>query len=76
MEMLFKFGFNVLGWTIPILYEIFLTIDALIYEIADQALRSFFKITLLSAEITKFSTQLNTIMNRIMVLAGVFAYLD
>jgi len=73
MEMLFKFGFNVLGWTIPILYEIFLTIDALIYEIADQALRSFFKITLLSAEITKFSTQLNTIMNRIMVLAGVFA---
>lgn len=70
---IFKIGFSVLGWAIPILWELCLMIDSLIYGVANQALKAFFTMTELSANIQAYSTELGYIMSRIMVLAGVYA---
>lgn len=70
---LFRLGFTFMAWSIPILWEICLTIDALIYELADQALQAFFEMAILSADIQQFSEEIGFILSRVMVLAGVFA---
>jgi len=70
---IFKFGLSFVAWAIPVLWQICLSIDALIYEIADQVLRAFFQIAELSVNIENYGEEVSFIMYRVMVLAGVFA---
>lgn len=70
---IFKLGLSFSGFPIPILYELCMAIDAIIYEVADRALRAFFEMAKLSADVQAFSTEIGWILQRVMVLAGVYA---
>ena len=70
---LFKLGFSFSGFSIPIIWEICIFIDSIIYKVADWALNAFFKMALLSSDTSVFGTQVESILSRVMVLAGVFA---
>lgn len=68
-------GLNVLGFAIPIVFDILLLFDSLIYSIAAYCLQAFF-------EIARFNINSNSIngtniveaiMYRVMVLGGVYA---
>lgn len=72
MSFLLK-GFSTLGFSIPIIKEIFMLIDHVIYLVANLALQSFFEIEELSAELAVKAPQIEYILSRVMVLAGVFA---
>lgn len=66
-------GLSFSGFAIPILTEIFIFIDSIIYLIADYALQAFFEIATISANVSQYSEKFNEILDRVMVLAGVFA---
>lgn len=72
MSLFFK-GFNVLGFAIPLISELFMFLDYIIYFIASQALKAFFQIADISANIATEAPEINYIMQRVMMLVGVFA---
>lgn len=61
------------GFAIPLLSDIFIYIDGVIYAIADFALRGFFQIALISGQTSLYADQIKSITSRIMVLAGIYA---
>jgi len=70
---IFKLGFSFSGFSVPIVWQICLAIDAIIYEVADQALRTFFRLAALSADVQAYSNEIGYILSRVMVLAGIYA---
>lgn len=70
---IFRIGFSVCGFIIGLLLELCLFLDSLIYGLADQALKVFFDMARLSADVQAYSKDIGYIMSRIMVLAGVYA---
>lgn len=70
---IFKLGLSFSGFAIPLIYEICMAIDAIIYEVADRALRAFFEMAKLSADVQAYSTEIGWILQRVMILAGVYA---
>jgi len=72
MKLLIK-GFNTLGFAIPLISELFIFIDHIIYWIANLSLQLFFKLEEISANMAVNAPKIEAIMDRIMVLAGVFA---
>lgn len=69
--ILFK-CFSILGFAIPILFDIFLTIDWLIYSVAAYALQAFFTIAKMNFS-SSASDAIFGIMNRVMLLSGIYA---
>lgn len=70
---IFKLGLSFSGFAIPLLYELCMALDAIIYEVADRSLRAFFEMAQLSADVQAYSTEIGWILQRVMVLAGVYA---
>jgi len=67
---------SIMGFAIPIISELCIYIDWAIYAVASFALQTFYRIASLSAELFASAsnvTTLNSILSRVMVLAGVFA---
>ncbi len=58
---------------IPILWQICLAIDALIYNIATQIIHVFFEVALISTNVSALSEDLNFVIGRVMMLSGVVA---
>ena len=48
---IFKLGLSFSGFAIPLLYQLCMAIDAIIYEVADRAIRAFFEMARLSADV-------------------------
>lgn len=66
-------GFNILGFAIPLISELFMFVDHIIYWIANLSLQTFFVIEEKSAKLAVNAPDIQIIMDRVMVLAGVFA---
>lgn len=72
MELLTN-GISTLGFSIPIIAELFFFLDSIIYSVATAALNTFFELASLTANVTAYSNQIEYILNRLMMLAGVYA---
>lgn len=70
---IFKLGLSFSGFAIPLLYQLCMAIDAIIYEVADRAIRAFFEMARLSADVQAYSEEIGWILQRVMVLAGIYA---
>ena len=66
-------GISTLGFSIPIITELFFFIDNIIYGVASGALKTFFDLVNFSADVSVYSEKVAFILDRVMVLAGVFA---
>ncbi len=60
-------------FAIPILSQICMFVDGIIYKVADLALQAFFDMAKVSSNVSAYSAEINYIINRVMVLAGVYA---
>lgn len=69
--ILFK-CFSILGFAIPIIFDIFITIDWIIYSIAAYVLQAFFTIARMNFY-SSSSDAIFGIMNRVMLLSGIYA---
>lgn len=69
--ILFK-CFSILGFAIPIIFDIFITIDWIIYSIAAYVLQAFFTIAKMNFY-SSSSDAIFGIMNRVMLLSGIYA---
>ncbi len=61
------------GFAIPIIDEICLFIDGIIYKIADMALNTFFDMAKLSGQVIAYSNEIGYIVNRVMLLSALYA---
>ena len=68
-------GLNVLGFAIPIVFDILLLFDSLIYSIAAYCLQAFFEIARFNINSNSINgtNVVEAIMYRVMVLGGVYA---
>ncbi len=66
-------GFNTLGFAIPLISELFMFFDYLIYSCASMAFKTFFAIADISTTLAVNAPQVEFIMNRVMVLSGIYA---
>lgn len=64
--------FSILGFAIPIIFDIFITIDWIIYSIAAYVLQAFFTIAKMNFY-SSSSDAIFGIMNRVMLLSGIYA---
>lgn len=70
---------SIMGFSIPIISELCIFIDWAIYAVASMALQTFYKMAEISANMFSATAQSNavatmeSILSRVMVLAGVFA---
>lgn len=72
MELLTN-GISTLGFSIPIITELCFFLDSIIYGVATAALNTFFELASLTANVTAYSNQIEYILKRLMMLAGVYA---
>lgn len=68
-------GLNVLGFAIPIVFDILLLFDSLIYSIAAYCLQAFFEIARFNINSNSINGTdvIEAIMYRVMILGGVYA---
>lgn len=72
--MILSKALSMLGFAIPLLTEIFIWIDSFVYLIAKCAFHAFFQLIQVSSNITSSNIpEITYILNRVMVLVGVFA---